>query len=78
MGSIQERKTKMSSFCQESNSFFSHVVGAKPDEPHGDPAARVLALHQPAGEAHSAADPGDLAPQRQEQVNARVAAAGII
>lgn len=54
-----------------------HCVGAEPDESHGDPAARVLALHQPVGETHSAADPGDLAPQRQKQVNPPVARAGI-
>lgn len=38
-------------------------IGAEPDESYGDPAARVLALHQPAGETYPPADPGDLTPQ---------------
>lgn len=54
-----------------------HCIGVEPDESHGDPAARILALHQPAGETHSAADPGDLAAQRQKQVIARNAGARI-
>lgn len=46
-----------------------YSVGIKPDESPGDPAAGVLAAHQPAGEAYSWADSGDFTPQWEKQVN---------
>lgn len=47
---------------------FSLILGVKPDEPPGDPAARVFALHKPPWETYSPADSRDFPPQWQKQV----------
>lgn len=49
----------------------STSVGVEPDESPGDPAAGVLAPHQPAGEAHPPADSGDFTSWWKKQVNSQ-------
>ena len=45
------------------------LVGVEPNQQAGDPAVGALSVHQPPGEPHPAADPGDLTTQPQKQVN---------